>query len=72
MQGYLRTEKSVISAYKAEPNADGTYTVYVGSNEGGKYRNHVEMPEGGASITLRLYRPTDIESAKSSKQNSEN
>ena len=63
MDGYLRTEKSVISAYKAKPNADGSFTVQVGG-DADKHANHVDMPKGGASITLRLYRPTDIGDAK--------
>ena len=65
MDGYLKTENTVISAYEAESNPDGSYTVVVGNSEACQAaENHIDMPEGGASITFRLYRPTDIEAAK--------
>jgi hypothetical protein len=65
MDGYLHTDNSVISKYKAKANADATYTVHVGNSEKCRtYPNHLNMPEGGASITLRLYRPKSISDAK--------
>lgn len=64
MDGYLRTEASVISAYEATPNEDESFTVYVGDGSECEGNNRVDMPQGGASITLRLYRPTSIEEAK--------
>ena len=65
MDGYLHSANTVISKYEAKPNADGSYTVHVGNNEQCKKAlNNVDMPKGGASITLRLYRPTNIEDAK--------
>ena len=65
MKGYLKTKNAVISKFKAKPNKDGTFTVHVGNSEECKDAlNQVDMPEGGASITLRLYRPTNIEDAK--------
>lgn len=65
MDGYLGTKNSVISSYGAKPNADGTFTVHVGNTSKCiKALNHVDMPKGGAAITLRLYRPTNIKDAK--------
>ena len=65
LDGYIRTKNSVISAYKAKANPDGTYTVHVGNgNECSTHLNHLDMPAGGASITLRLYRPTSLSDAK--------
>jgi hypothetical protein len=64
MDGYLRTERSVISAYEAKPDEDGSFTVHVGDGSHCKGQNHVDMPQGGASITLRLYRPTSLAAAK--------
>ena len=65
MDGYLQTENSVISKYKAQANDDGSYTVHIGnSDKCGTRVNHLDMPKGGASITLRLYRPTSITEAK--------
>ena len=65
MDGYLRTQNSVISAYQAKPNQDGSFTVHVGNSDQCKQeQNQVDMPEGGASITLRLYRPVNISDAK--------
>jgi hypothetical protein len=65
VDGYLRTEKAVISSYDAKANADGTFTVHVGSSkECVTNMNYLEMPDGGASITLRLYRPKSITDAK--------
>lgn len=64
--GYLRTNNAVISNYTAKANANGAFTVHVGnSKECRKNENNVGMPKGGASITLRLYRPTSISDAKS-------
>ncbi len=65
MDGYLHTTNSVVSTYKAKPNPDGTYTVHVGNSaQCKKALNRVDMPKGGASITLRLYRPIGLEDAK--------
>ncbi len=63
--GYLHTEKAVISSYDAKANKDGTYTVHVGNSEECKgHANYLKMPKGGSAITLRLYRPTTISDAK--------
>ena len=63
--GYLHSNNSVISAYTADANEDGSYTVYVGSSEDCKtHKNQIDMPEGGASLTLRMYRPISVEEAK--------
>lgn len=65
LDGYLRTQNAVISSYEAKPNSDGSFTVHVGNTpKCEKTQNHVGMPKGGAAITLRLYRPTNIEDAK--------
>ncbi|PCH96976.1 MAG: hypothetical protein COB83_03590 [Gammaproteobacteria bacterium] len=65
MDGYLGTKNSVISSYGAKPNDDGSFTVHVGNTSRcTKALNHVDMPKGGAAITLRLYRPTNIKDAK--------
>ena len=65
LAGYLATESPVVSAYSAEPNDDGTFSVFVGnSSECAEKANQVDMPEGGASITLRLYRPISLEAAQ--------
>ena len=65
LDGYLGTENSAISSYEAKPNSDGTFTVHIGNTpKCEKTQNHVDMPKGGAAITLRLYRPTNIEDAK--------
>ncbi len=63
--GYLHSNNSVISAYSAEANEDGSYTVYVGkSDECSTHKNHIDMPKGGASLTLRMYRPNSLAEAK--------
>ena len=63
--GYLRTPNPVISAYKAKSNEDGSYTVNVGNSEACKSKvNNLDMPDGGASITLRLYKPVSLDQAK--------
>ncbi len=63
--GYLRTQNAVISNYKAKANANGTFTVHVGNSKKCRANvNNVGMPKGGAAITLRLYRPTNISDAK--------
>ncbi len=50
---------------KYTPGADGSYTVHVGNTEECKTAdNNVGMPKGGASISLRLYRPISMEKAK--------
>lgn len=65
LDGYLHNNNSVVSSLGAESNPDGSYTVYVGNSDKCKtHKNHVDMPEGGTSITLRLYRPTSLEDAK--------
>ena len=65
LDGYLRTANPVLSAYKAKSNADGSYTINVGNSAECKQKsNHIDMPEGGASVTLRLYRPNSIDEAK--------
>ena len=65
LDGYLHNDNSVLSYYAAKPNADGSYTVYVGNTEECKTKgNNLDMPAGGASITLRLYRPVSIDEAK--------
>lgn len=65
VDGYLHNNNSVISYYDAKPNVDGSYTVHVGNSEKCKaLGNNVDMPKKGASISLRLYRPTSIEDAK--------
>lgn len=65
LDGYLHNNNSVISNYLAKPNSDGSYTVNVGNGEKCKtLANNVDMPKGGASISLRLYRPTNLENAK--------
>ncbi len=63
--GYLHSNNAVISSYNAKANKNDTYTVHVGNSK--KCRealNHVDMPTGGAAISLRLYRPTSIDDAK--------
>ena len=63
--GYLHSNNSVISAYTAKANSDGSFTVYVGNSEDCKtHKNQIDMPEGGASLTLRMYRPISVEEAK--------
>ena len=70
MDGYLRTKNSVVSTFVAKANEDGSYTVHVGNDaQCNSSQNHVNMPEGGASITLRLYRPTSLEDAKAFEAN---
>ncbi len=65
VDGYLHNNNSVISYYDAKANADGSYTVHVGNSEKCKASgNNIDMPKGGASISLRLYRPISIEAAK--------
>jgi hypothetical protein len=44
---------------------NGTFTVHVGNSKKCRANaNNVGMPKGGASITLRLYRPKSISDAK--------
>ncbi len=55
--GYLHTEKAVISSYDAKANKDGTYTVHVGNSEECKgHANYLKMPKGGMTtpILVRL------------------
>jgi uncharacterized membrane protein len=65
MEGYLGTDNAALSAYKAESNDDGSFSVFVGNSEDCKSKaNRIDMPEGGAALTLRMYRPTSLEAAK--------
>ena len=55
---------------EAEANDDGSYSVYVGSSEDCKSRpNQIDIPEGGAALTLRMYRPTSFEAAQEFEKN---
>jgi uncharacterized membrane protein len=70
MEGYLGTDNAALSAYKAEANDDGSFSVFVGNTEDCKTKpNHIDMPEGGAALTLRMYRPTSLEAAKEFETN---
>jgi hypothetical protein len=65
MEGYLGTDNSALSAYKAKANDDGSFSVFVGKSEDCKSKaNQIDMPEGGAALTLRMYRPTSLEAAR--------
>lgn len=64
LKGYLGTDKAVVSAYDAKANDDGSFSVFVGNSEDCKSKaNQIDMPEGGAALTLRMYRPTSVEAA---------
>lgn len=63
--GYLRTDKTAISNKKAIKNASGGYSIWVGNTpECRNKENNLDMPDGGASLVLRMYRPTSINEAK--------
>jgi uncharacterized membrane protein len=65
MEGYLGTDNAALSAYKAEASDDGSFSVFVGNSEDCKSKaNRIDMPEGGAALTLRMYRPTSLEAAR--------
>jgi uncharacterized membrane protein len=65
MEGYLGTDNAALSTYKAEANDDGGFSVFVGNSEDCKSNaNQIDMPEGGAALTLRMYRPTSLEAAQ--------
>ena len=65
MEGYLGTDNAALSAYKAKANDDGSFSVFVGKSEDCKSKaNQIDMPEGGAALTLRMYRPTSLEAAR--------
>jgi uncharacterized membrane protein len=70
MEGYLGTDNAALSAYKAEANDDGSFSVFVGNAEDCKTKpNHIDMPEGGAALTLRMYRPIDLDQAREFEAN---
>ena len=63
--GYLRTEKTVISITDAIKNEAGGYSIWVGNTPECRSKpNYLDMPEGGASLILRMYRPTSVSEAK--------
>ena len=65
MEGYLGTNNAALSAYKAEANEDGSFSVFVGNSEECQSKaNQIDMPDGGAALTLRMYRPTSLETAR--------
>lgn len=65
LKGYLGTDNAVVSAYSAKANDDGSYSVFVGNSVECKSKsNQIDMPEGGAALTLRMYRPTSVDAAK--------
>ncbi|CAK0804165.1 unnamed protein product [Prorocentrum cordatum] len=65
MEDYLGTDSAALSAYKAESNDDGSFSIFVGNNQDCKSKaNQIDMPEGGAALILRVYRPTSLEAAK--------
>jgi hypothetical protein len=65
MEGYLGTDNAALSAYKAEANEDGSFSVFVGNSEECQSKaNQIDMPDGGAALTLRMYRPTSLETAR--------
>jgi hypothetical protein len=64
MEGYLGTDNAALSAYNAEANDDGSFSVFVGNSEECQSQaNQIDMPKGGAALTLRMYRPTSLEAA---------
>lgn len=63
--GYLRTEKTAISITNAIKNEAGGYSIWVGNTPECRSKpNYLDMPEGGASLVLRMYRPTSVSEAK--------
>ncbi len=62
---YLRTDKTVISITNAIKNEAGGYSIWVGNTPECRSKpNYLDMPEGGASLILRMYRPTSVSAAK--------
>ncbi len=62
--GYVHTDNNVIGMTEAVANADGSYTVHIGNTEECQANaNHLDMPEGGSSLVLRIYRLTSLEEA---------
>lgn len=59
-EGWVETGAFNTNSYKAEPNADGTYTVHF--NCGADKINNLEVVENWNGL-LRLYLPTTVESA---------
>jgi uncharacterized membrane protein len=64
LKGYLGTDNAALSAYDVEANDDGSVSIFVGNTEECKSKaNQIDMPEGGAALTLRMYRPIGLEEA---------
>jgi len=64
LKGYLGTDNAALSAYDVEANDDESVSIFVGNTEECKSKsNQIDMPEGGAALTLRMYRPIGLEEA---------
>jgi hypothetical protein len=57
--GYMKSSNSVLNKFNTQFNADGTFTVYFGSQEQvGNLPNRLDAPEGW-NFVMRVYRPGD-------------